>query len=285
MIDVTIVHAESESLRPSQLSSAAAQPLPEEEHMSRVLDGKVAIVTGGSHSIGRAFSEALAREGAQLVIADIRDGAKVAEEIARANNVEAMFHRTDVSRETDVAALAGAIKSRFGRADILVNNAALFAELPKVDFRNIPVETFDDVLAVNVRGPFLMAKHLAPLMTANGRGKIINIASGTAYKGQKHMAAYVTSKAAIVGLTRALARDLGPENINVNSIAPGFTESASVMEHPHQRANTDATVAGRAMPRKEVPDDLVGTLVFLASPASDFVTGQTIAVDGGSVML
>jgi NAD(P)-dependent dehydrogenase (short-subunit alcohol dehydrogenase family) len=253
--------------------------------MSRVLDGKVAIVTGGSHSIGRAFSDALAREGAQLVIADIRDGAKVAEDIARANNVETLFQRTDVSREADVRVLAEAVKSRFGRADILVNNAALFAELPKVDFREIPVETFDKVLAVNVRGPFLMAKHFTPLMSANGRGKIINIASGTAYKGQKKMAAYVTSKAAIVGLTRALARDLGPEGINVNSIAPGFTESASVIENPHQMANTDATVAGRAMPRKQVPDDLVGALVFLASPASDFITGQTIAVDGGSVML
>ncbi len=253
--------------------------------MTKALDGAVAIVTGGSYSIGRAFSEALAREGANVVIADIRDGTDAAAEISRQFNVAAVFQRTDVSREEDVMALAAMVKARFGHADILVNNAALFAELPKVDFREIPVETFDRVMGVNVRGPFLMAKHIAPLMVGRGRGKIINIASGTAYKGQRHLAAYVTSKAAIVGMTKALARDLGAEKINVNSIAPGFTESASVHDNPHQKANTDATVKSRALQRTQVPEDLVGALVFLASPASDFVTGQTIAVDGGSIML
>lgn len=253
--------------------------------MSRTLDGKVAIVTGGSYSIGRAFSEALAREGAAVVLADIRDGAKAAAEIAKAYNVACHYERTDVSSEADAARLAAAVKSRFGGADILVNNAALFAELPKVDFRDIPVETFDRVLAVNVRGPFLMAKHIAPLMIERGRGKIINIASGTAYKGQRNMAAYVTSKAAVVGLTKALARDLGQQNVNVNSIAPGFTESPSVEDNPHQKAGSDATLRTRAIPRVQLPADIVGALVFLASPASDFITGQTIAVDGGSVML
>lgn len=253
--------------------------------MSRTLDGAVAIVTGGSHSIGRVFSEALAREGARVVIADIRDGAQAASEIARAHNVEVVSQHTDVSSEADAKALAAAVLARFGRADILVNNAALFAELPKVDFREIPVETFDRVMAVNVRGPFLMAKHIAPMMIEQGRGKIINIASGTAYKGQRNMAAYVTSKAAVVGLTKALARDLGPHNVNVNTIAPGFTESASVIENPHQMANADATVKSRALSRRQLPYDLIGALVFLASPASDFVTGQTIAVDGGSIML
>ena len=253
--------------------------------MTRTLDGKVAIVTGGSHSIGRAFCEALAREGAQIVIADIRDGAKAAAEIAKAHNVQAHFEPTDVSREADAEKLATAVKAKFGRADILVNNAALFAELPKVGFREIPVETFDRVMAVNVRGPFLMAKHIAPLMIAQGRGKIINISSGTAYKGQLNMAAYVTSKAALLGLTRSLARELGPHHVNVNTIAPGFTESESVLDHPHQLANTEQTVKGRAMPRKQLPYDLVGALVFLASSASDFITGQTLAVDGGSVML
>jgi NAD(P)-dependent dehydrogenase (short-subunit alcohol dehydrogenase family) len=251
----------------------------------RTLAGAVAIVTGGSYSIGRAFSEALAGAGASIVIADIRDGAAAAGEIARAHNVECVFQRTDVSSEADVKALAEFVRQRFGHADILVNNAALFAELPKVDFREIPVETFDRVMAVNVRGPFLMAKHIAPLMLSRGRGKIINIASGTAYKGQRDMAAYVTSKGAVVSMTKALARDLGPSKINVNSIAPGFTESASVQDNPQQKAHTDATVKSRAIQRAQVPDDLTGALLFLASPASDFVTGQTIAVDGGSVML
>lgn len=253
--------------------------------MTRALQGAVAIVTGGAYSIGRAFSEALAREGANIVIADIRDGTRVTAEIAASHDVEALYLPTDVSSETDVKRLAEAVKARFGHADILVNNAALFAELPKVDFREIPVDTFDRVMAVNVRGPFLMAKHIAPLMVPRGRGKIINIASGTAYKGQRNLAAYVTSKGAVVSMTKALARDLGPDRINVNSIAPGFTESASVNDNPHQKVNADQTVKSRALQRVQVPEDLVGALVFLASPASDFVTGQTIAVDGGSIML
>jgi NAD(P)-dependent dehydrogenase (short-subunit alcohol dehydrogenase family) len=259
--------------------------------VSRTLDGKVAIVTGGSHSIGRAFCEALAREGAQIVIADIRDGAQAAAEIAKAYNVGAHFERTDVSSEADARKLAAVVKAKFGRADILVNNAALFAELPKVDFREIPVELFDRVMAVNVRGPFLMAQHISPLMIEaallkdGSRGKIINISSGTAYKGQKNMAAYVTSKAAVVGMTKALARDLGPHNVNVNTIAPGFTESESVMENPHQMAGSEQTRNSRAISRTQLPADLVGALVFLASPASDFITGQTLAVDGGSIML
>ena len=259
--------------------------------MSRILDGKVAIVTGGSHSIGRAFCEALAREGANIVIADVRDGTEAAAEIVRASGVQAVFQHTDVSSQADAEKLAAMVQAKFGRCDILVNNAALFAELPKVDFREIPVETFDRVMAVNVRGPFLMAKYLAPLMikaplpSGASRGKIINISSGTAYKGQKNMAAYVTSKAAVVGLTRALARDLGPQNINVNTIAPGFTESESVRDHPHQMVGAEQTLMSRAMPRRQLPEDLVGALVFLASPASDFITGQTLSVCGGSVML
>ena len=251
----------------------------------RTLEGAVAIVTGGSYSIGRVFSEALAAAGANIVIADIRDGAATAAEIGKANNVSALYQRTDVSSEAEVQALAALVKQRFGHADILVNNAALFAELAKVDFREIPVATFDRVMAVNVRGPFLMAQHIAPLMIPRGRGKIINIASGTAYKGQRNLAAYVTSKGAVVSMTKALARDLGPDKINVNSIAPGFTESASVNDNPHQKVNADQTVKSRALQRTQVPEDLIGALLFLASPASDFVTGQTIAVDGGSVML
>lgn len=251
----------------------------------RTLNGMVAIVTGGAYSIGRVFSEALAEAGASVVIADIRDGSSAAAEIARKHGVTCIYHRTDVSSEADVKALAAHVGKQFGHADILVNNAALFAELPKVDFREIPVETFDRVMAVNVRGPFLMAKHIAPLMTPRGRGKIINIASGTAYKGQRNLAAYVTSKGAVVSMTKALARDLGPEKINVNSIAPGFTESASVHDNPHQKVNAENTVKSRALQRTQVPEDLIGALLFLASPASDFVTGQTIAVDGGSIML
>ena len=152
-------------------------------------------------------------------------------------------------------------------------------------FHEYPADLWDRVMAVNVKGPFLMAKHLAPMMIEARRGKIINIGSGTAYKGMPRMLAYVTSKAAILGLTRSLARELGPHGINVNTLAPGLIESPSVLDHPHNLAPSEAVIRSRAIPRPGVPQDLLGALVFLASPASDFVTAQTLAVDGGSVTL
>lgn len=247
------------------------------------LEDKVIIVTGGARGIGAAFCERLCSDGAKVVIADVLDGTGTAHRIS--NSGKANFMKTDVSDAQSVRELVDDTLSRHGRIDGLVNNAALFANLKTRPFWEIEEDEWDRVMAVNVRGPFLMAKHIAPLMVPRGRGKIINIASGTAYKGQRNLAAYVTSKGAVVAMTKALARDLGADKINVNSIAPGFTESASVRDNPHQMANTDATVKSRALQRPQLPDDLVGALLFLASPASDFVTGQTIAVDGGSIML
>jgi NAD(P)-dependent dehydrogenase (short-subunit alcohol dehydrogenase family) len=249
------------------------------------LAGKVAIVTGGGRSLGLAFAGALAAEGASVVLADIDDASEAAAELARAHAVEAVSIATDVSEEAEVARLAAEAIDRFGRIDVLVNNAALFAEMPLMPYNEIGVELWDRVMAVNIRGPFLAAKHIAPHMARAGSGKIVNIGSGTAYKGMPEMLAYVASKAAILGLTRSLARELGPHGICVNTLAPGLTESPSLKEHPHHLAFTERVVASRAMPRRAVPDDLLGALVFLASSDSDFVTGQTIAVDGGSVML
>jgi NAD(P)-dependent dehydrogenase (short-subunit alcohol dehydrogenase family) len=177
------------------------------------------------------------------------------------------------------------VSEALGRVEILVNNAAVFAELPALAFHEYPTDLWDKVMAVNVKGPFLMAKHLAPRMIEAKRGKIINIGSGTAYKGMPEMLAYVTSKAAILGLTRCLARELGPHGINVNTLAPGLIESPSVLDHPHNLAPSEKVIRTRAMPRPGTPSDLLGALVFLASPASDFVTAQTLAVDGGSVTL
>jgi len=249
------------------------------------LDGTVAVVTGGAYSLGRAFADALAAEGAHIAIADIRDGSETAAAIAAAHGVRAESWLVDVTDEDSVARFVAAAAEAFGSIGVLVNNAAFFAELPKLAFHEIPVDLWDRVMAVNVKGPFLMAKHVAPVMRTSGRGKIINIGSGTAYKGMRDLSVYVTSKAAILGLTRCLARELGPDGINVNTLAPGLIESPSVKDHPHHLSFTEQVVASRAIQRPGQPNDLLGALVFLASPASDFVTGQTLAVDGGSIML
>jgi len=250
-----------------------------------LLDGKVAVVTGGGRSIGKHFSTALAGEGAAVVIADIaEEAAATAKALAAEHGVETMSKTTDVTRESDVTALVSAVIERFGSIDILVNNAALFAEMPKQPYDEISVELWDRVMAVNVRGTFLMCKHVAPRMVRAKSGKIINIGSGTAHKGVPNMLAYVASKAAILGLTRSLAREVGPYGVNVNTLSPGLTESESVLKHPGHLDTAERTIATRAIPRAEKPEDLVGALIFLASSQSDFVTGQTLAVDGGSIM-
>ena len=250
-----------------------------------LLDGKVALVTGGGRSIGKAFSTALAGEGADVVIADIADeAAATADALAAEYGVKTMSKTTDVTREQDVKALVSAVIERFGRIDILVNNAALFAAMPKLPYDQISVELWDQAMAVNARGVFLMCKHVAPHMVRAKTGKIINIGSGAAHKGIPNMLAYVSSKAALLGLTRSLAREVGAHGVNVNTLSPGLTESESVLDNPHHLDHAEGIVQTRAMPRKETPDDLVGALIFLASSQSDFVTAQTIAVDGGSVV-
>jgi NAD(P)-dependent dehydrogenase (short-subunit alcohol dehydrogenase family) len=247
------------------------------------LDGRVAIVTGGAISMGEAFARTLASEGAAIAIADIADGSDVAAEIEKDFGVQAMAGVVDVSDENQVSAFVDQVMQKFGRIDILLNNAALFATLPVQPHTEHSAELWDQVMAVNVRGPFLMAKHITPHMQAAGYGKIINIGSGTANKGMPNMLAYVTSKGAILAFTRALSREVGAHGICVNTLSPGLIESPSVLENPHHLGFTDRVIASRAIPRTATPDDLLGALVFLASPASDFVTGQTIAVDGGSV--
>jgi NAD(P)-dependent dehydrogenase (short-subunit alcohol dehydrogenase family) len=180
--------------------------------------------------------------------------------------------------------VVAATMGRFGQIDMLVNNAALFASLQEQPFADIDVALWDRVMAVNVRGLFLMAKHVVPHMIARRYGKIINIGSGTAARGIPNMLHYVTSKGAVTAFTRALSRELGEHNICVNTLAPGFTISDSVVAHnPGHLASARApAIQRRALKRDELPEDLVGTLVFLASADSDFVTGQTLAVDGGA---
>jgi NAD(P)-dependent dehydrogenase (short-subunit alcohol dehydrogenase family) len=249
------------------------------------LDGRVAIVTGGAKGIGRYYSQALAREGARVMIADIVDGSGLAAEIAKTYGANSVTSATvDVSDEASVTELVGTTMARFGRIDILVNNAAMFAPLQEQPFAEIEVALWDRVMAVNVRGMFLMAKHVASHMIAQRYGKIINIGSGTAARGIPHMLHYVTSKGAVTSFTRALSRELGAHNICVNTLAPGFTISDSVVElNPgHLKSAREPAIARRALKRDEVPEDLVGALIFLASAESDFITGQTLAVDGGA---
>lgn len=243
------------------------------------LEGRVAIVTGGARHIGAAYCRRLAEEGAAVVIADILDGARVAEDI-RSKGGRALPLRVDVSNEEDTNRMALETAKAFGRIDILVNNAAIFINIQRHPFYEITAEEWDRVSAVNVKGPFLCAKAVFPMMKEQRSGKIINISSSTAYWGTPSFLHYVASKAALIGMTRSLAREVGEFGICVNAIAPGL------VEHEGQtapKALTELQLKARSIKRLQTPEDLLGTLVFLGSSDSDFMTGQTIVVDGGSV--
>jgi NAD(P)-dependent dehydrogenase (short-subunit alcohol dehydrogenase family) len=250
------------------------------------LDGRVAIVTGGARGIGQHYARALAAEGARLMIADIADGQDIAASLARehgANSVASSV--TDVSDETAVKALVADTMERFGKIDILVNNAALFAPLRETKCTEIDTAVWDRVMAINLRGPFLMVKHVAPHMRARGYGKIINIGSGSIFHGIPWMLHYVTSKGGIMAMTRVLALELGEHGIRVNTLSPGLTMSETLMaENPdHIATARDKVLASRSLKRDAHPQDLLGALIFLAGAESDFMTGQNVLVDGGNV--
>jgi NAD(P)-dependent dehydrogenase (short-subunit alcohol dehydrogenase family) len=249
------------------------------------LAGKTALVTGGAKGIGRHYSLALAAAGARVMIADIADGRNLVGEIAQAHGQDsAVSALCDVSDEAQVQTLVAQTIQRFGQIDVLVNNAALYAKLEPRDFNEWDTATWDKVMAVNVRGSWLMAKHVAPHMMARKSGKIINIASGAPYKGVPRMLPYVSSKGAIIAFTRALSRELGPYGIAVNSLSPGYVLSDTGLENTQHVEEERLPVRNsRAFKRDAYPEDLTGTLVFLASSDSDFITGQSIVVDGGAV--
>ena len=252
--------------------------------MSR-LSGKIAIVTGGAKGIGAHYSRALAAHGARVMIADIEDGATLAADIIQQHGPDAAASSvTDVSDETAVKALVERTVERFGRIDILVNNAALYAKLHPRNYDEWDIATWDRVMAINVRGPWLMARHVAPVMIAQKSGKIVNIASGAPYKGVPRMLPYVTSKGAIIAFTRALSRELGQHGIAVNSLSPGYILSETGLENTqHVEEERIPVRNSRAFKRDAYPEDLIGALIFLASSDSDFVTGQSLVVDGGAV--
>lgn len=243
------------------------------------LEGKVAIVTGATQGIGRAIAGRLATEGARLVVADVSGAAEAADEIGGG----AIGLDCDVSSEGDVARLADATRAAFGGADILVNNAGVYSSLVPQPFEEIGVEEWRRVMDVNVLGAFLCCRAIAPLMRERGGGRIVNINSGTPFKGVPFLLHYVTSKGAIIGFTRALAKELGGAGILVNAVAPGFTLSDGVKANPVQLEKLqDVSLKARVIPRDQHPEDIVGAVAFLAGPDAAFITGQTLVVDGGA---
>ena len=247
------------------------------------LAGRSAIVTGGAKGIGRHYSRALAAEGARVMIADIADGRELAQELASAHGANSVASSvTDVSDERAVVALIAATMERFGRIDILVNNAALYAPLQEQKCTEIDAAVWDQVMAVNLRGPFLMVKHVAPRMQAQGYGKIINIGSGTAFRGIPWMLHYVTTKGGIMAMTRALARELGEHGIRVNTLAPGAIATDFGGGAVRDNAELNRFVASvTALGRAGEPEDIGGAAAALMRPGAGWITGQRIEASGG----
>lgn len=250
------------------------------------LAGRTVIVTGGARGLGAACSRAMADRGARVVVADrLVDGSAVSDGLA-ACGAETLFVQTDVADEHSARELARVASERFGTIDVLVNNAAVYMDLEgKTPFEEITTEAWDRVMAVNARGAFNCVKAVAPFMRERQWGRVVNISSSSVHHGIAGFAHYVASKAAVVGLTHALARELGDDGICVNAIAPGLVSNeASRSLNADDDAYLARAAAGRALAREMQPEDLVGVIAFLASPASGFVTGQTFVVDGGGVM-
>jgi len=243
------------------------------------LEGRVAIVTGAARGIGRAYALGLAAEGAAVVVADLAPGEAVAGEVEEAGGIAAAMH-VDVSDPASSARLAADAVARFGRIDILVNNAAYFRYVVKHPLDEIPIAEWDRAFAVNVRGTWLTTCAVLPTMRAQGEGRVINVSSMTVWKGTPNFAHYVASKAAIVGLTRAMATELGAHNITVNTVVPDFTPHD--IENQADPAIDARNVADRVIKRTQRPEDMVGAVVFLAGPGAAFITGQSLLVNGGS---
>ena len=248
------------------------------------LAGRAVIVTGGGKGIGKTYVQAFAEAGARVVAADIdaAAAAAVADELTAAGHTVAALG-TDIADPASVAAMAKATLDRFGRIDVLVNNASLMSVLPRRSWLEIPVDEWDRVMAVNLRGLFLCCQAVFPAMRREGRGKIVNIASTRVFEGTPLRLHYTTSKAGVVGFTRALAREVGEFGITVNAVAPGNTQSETQVGSSSAEYLAKRT-EGRAIRRAQVPADLVGAVLFLSSRASDFITGQTLVVDGGKAM-
>jgi 3-oxoacyl-[acyl-carrier protein] reductase len=248
------------------------------------LKDKVVIVTGGGHGIGKAYCLGFGQSGSRVVVADIDKPAadQVSAEIMRQKGAQALALHTDVADERSTKNMAAAVLQHFGRIDVLINNAAIFATIPmnRGRIETIDPAEWDRLMAVNLKGLFFCCRAVLPSMRTQKSGKIINIASGTVFAGSPGRIHYVTSKMATIGFTRTLAREVGDDNINVNVLAPGNTLSE---KNPSQEVIRlrESSAGLRALKRIQMPQDVVGAMLFLASPLSDFMTGQTVNVDGG----
>jgi NAD(P)-dependent dehydrogenase (short-subunit alcohol dehydrogenase family) len=241
------------------------------------LEGQVAIVTGAAQGIGRKIAEGLAGEGARVVVADVQ----AADEVA--GSLDGLAVAVDVSDQQACEQMARAAIDAYGRIDVLVNNAGIWSSLVPTPFEQLSVEEWKRVFDVNVLGMYLATRAVAPYMRDAKRGRIINLSSGTPYKGVPLFLHYVTSKGAVIAMTRALAKELGGDNVLVNTIAPGFTLSDGVMDNPTQLEQLqEVSAKARVLVRDQYPDDIVGAVLFFASDESSFITGQSLVVDGGA---
>ena len=243
---------------------------------------KTVIISGGAMGIGRAIADRFAAEGAAVVIADVSGAAEAAAEIAE-TGADAIGVTCDISDPASCQAMAAHAVEAFGRIDILVNNAGLYSTLKLTEFSEITPEEWQRVLNVNVIGQALVTAAVLPTMTAQGEGAIVNMSSGTPFKGVPFLLHYVASKGAINAMTKALAKELGPTGIRVNGVAPGFTMSDGVKANPHQIEKLqEISLKARVIARDQLPEDVVGAVLFLASEDAAFMTGQTLVVDGGA---
>jgi NAD(P)-dependent dehydrogenase (short-subunit alcohol dehydrogenase family) len=246
--------------------------------------GKTVIVTGGAAGIGKSMSEAFFRGGANVVIADIKDAATAAREIDP-SGARVLGLDVDVTSDSAVDAAVNKTVERFSGVDILVNNAGIATGIPPRPFMEIPTEDWARIYDVNVVGIFRFCRAVIGAMEKAGGGRIVNIASAAAFKGVPFLLHYVSSKGAVLAMTKSLAKELGDRNILVNAVAPGFTLSPAVLENEGQMQRSRAiSMQGRSIQRDQFPDDLVGAVLFFASSDASFITGQTLVVDGGTYL-
>jgi len=248
------------------------------------LDGKTAIVTGAARGIGAVMAKHISDEGANVVVTDVLDTNRTVETIKNAGG-SAIGLNVNITSDDDLGAMVEATEKEFGKLDILINNASIFAALNPKPFMQIDNDEFDQVMTVNTRGVHQATKAVVPAMMRAGGGKIVNIASGTFYYGPPGLSHYTASKGAVIALTRCHGRELGDKNIQVNAIAPGLTESEALQGHTGFDPARGPTVQSRSIKREMLPEDLLGSLLYLITPDSNFVTGQTLNVDGGKVNL
>ena len=251
--------------------------------MSR-LAGKTVVITGAGRGIGAVMAKRMAQEGANVVVTDVLDTKDTVEAITESGG-SAIGISVDVTSDDNLAAMVEATEKAFGSLDILVNNASIFAALQPKPFMQIDNDEFDKVMTVNARGVHQATRAVVPAMLRAGGGKIVNIASGTFYYGAPGLSHYTASKGAVIALTRCHGRELGDKNIQVNAIAPGLTESEALQGNTGFDPARAPTVQSRSIKREMLPEDLLGTLMYLITPDSNFVTGQTLNVDGGKVNL